>query len=145
MRYVDGIVGKLMAAIKALPAGREGTLVVDTDHGMMDVGPLVNLGRVMRENDIHAQLAADGASAFLYLDKGESADRVAKALLQYGDIFTVYRKGHYPAFAHLGTGARSGDMLLLTHPPIGWRMQGVSVVADWISVNWLGRSPSTCR
>lgn len=138
VRYVDSIVGKLMAGIKALPPEREGTLVIDTDHGMMDVGPLVNLGRIMRENDIHAQIAADGASAYLYLDKGENADRVEKALKQYGNILTVYRKGHYPAFAHLGTGPRAGDLLLLTHPPY-WMADPSDFPwwADWIGVNWL--------
>ena len=138
VRRCDAIVGKLLAALKALPPEREGTLVVGTDHGMMDVGPLVNLGRVMRENDIHAQIAADGASAYLYLDKGESADRVANALKQYSDIFNVYRKGHYPDYAHLGTGPRSGDLLLLTHPPYWMADPGdFPWWADWIGVNWL--------
>lgn len=137
VRRVDGITGRLMAALKALPPGREGTLVIGTDHGMMDVGPIVNLGRIMADNDIHAQQATDGTSSYLYLDKGESADRVQKALQQYSDVFTVYRKGHYPSFAHLGTGPRSGDLLLLTHPPY-W-MAGPELFpawARWVGVNW---------
>ena len=134
VRRTDAITGRLMAALKALPPSREGTLVVGTDHGMMDVGPLINLGRIMRENDIHAQQATDGASAFFYLDKGESIDRVEKALKQYPDLFTVYRKGHYPAFAHLGTGPRAGDLMILTHPPY-W-MAGPELFPSW--TNWIG-------
>jgi alkaline phosphatase D len=47
VQQTDAIVGKLMVAIKSMPAGREGTLVIGTDHGMMNVGPLINIGRLM--------------------------------------------------------------------------------------------------
>jgi len=126
-----------MAAIKALPPNREATLVVGTDHGMMDVGPLVNLGRIWAENDIRAEQATDGASAYVYIDKGESIDRVEKALKKYPDLFDVYRKGHYPSYAHLGTGPRAGDLLLVSKPPY-W-MAGPELFpwwAKWVGVNW---------
>jgi alkaline phosphatase D len=117
VRRCDAIVGRLMAALKALPAGREGTLVIGTDHGMVDVAPLINIGRLMNMYDIKGQQASDGASAFLYLDKGESAARVAEALSHYSYAFEVFRKGHYPAYAHLGDSARVGDILLVAKPP----------------------------
>ncbi len=137
VRRTDAITGRLMAAIKALPPGREGTLVIGTDHGMMDVGPIINLGRMMVENDIHADQATDGASSFIYVDKGESVDRVAKAFGRYPDLLKVYRKGHYPAFAHLGDSPRAGDLLLVTHPPY-W-MAGTELYpswAKWLGINW---------
>ncbi|HEX3808616.1 MAG TPA: ectonucleotide pyrophosphatase/phosphodiesterase [Rhizomicrobium sp.] len=134
VRHADAIVGKLMAAIKAMPPGREGTLIVGTDHGMIDVGPLVNIGRLLEKFDIHARQASDGGTAFLYLDKGESADRVAAALAPYSDVFKVYRKGHFPAYAHLGNGPRVPDLMLVTHPPY-W-MVGPEMFPDW--ANWLG-------
>jgi predicted AlkP superfamily pyrophosphatase or phosphodiesterase len=117
VRRCDAIVGKLIAAIKALPPGREGTLVVGTDHGMMDVGPIINVGRLMNMYSIDADQASDGGISLLYLHKGESAQRVASALSHYGYAFDVYRKGHYPAFAHLGDGPRAGDILLVAKPP----------------------------
>lgn len=117
VRRCDAIVGRLMAAIKALPPGREGTLVVGTDHGMMDVGPLINVGRLMTMYDIQADQASEAGMALLYLHKGESAERVAHALSGYGYAFDVYRKGHYPAFAHLGDGPRAGDIMLVAKPP----------------------------
>jgi alkaline phosphatase D len=137
VRRADAITGRLMAAIKALPPGREGTLVVGTDHGMMDVGPLINLGRILAENDIHAAQATDGTSSYIYVDKGESVDRVEAAFRKYPDLFAVYRKGHYPAYAHLGTGPRVGDLLLVTHPPY-W-MAGPELFpwwAPWVGVDW---------
>jgi predicted AlkP superfamily pyrophosphatase or phosphodiesterase len=134
VRTCDAIVGKLMAGIAALPPGREGTLVIGTDHGMMDVGPIINVGRLLNLYDIKAKQASDGGVSLLYLDKGESADRVAKALSIYRDAFTVYRRGHHPAFAHLGTGPRSGDLLLVANPPY-WFV-GPDQLPPW--ANWLG-------
>ncbi|MGA9795098.1 MAG: ectonucleotide pyrophosphatase/phosphodiesterase [Rhizomicrobium sp.] len=129
VRNSDAIVGKLMAAISALPKNREATLIVGTDHGMIDVGPLVNVGRLMNKYDIKAKQASDGATTFLYLDKGESADRVAAALAPYKFAFDVYKKGHYPAYAHLGDGYRSGDLMLVAHPPY-W-MVGPELFPAW--------------
>jgi len=117
VRRCDAIVGKLMAAIKAMPKEREATLVVGTDHGMMDVGPMINMGALMNDYDIDGRQASDGASAILYLDEGESADRVQAALARYSYAFTVYKKGHYPPYAHLGNGPRAGDLLLVAKPP----------------------------
>lgn len=117
VRKADVIVGKLMAGIKALPADREATLVVGTDHGMIAVDPVVNLGRIINRNWIYAHDAGDGGSAYLYLDKGESVERVEKALAQYKDAFTVYRTAKYPAYSHLGSSARVGDLMLVAKPP----------------------------
>jgi predicted AlkP superfamily pyrophosphatase or phosphodiesterase len=129
VRHCDAIVGRLMAAMAALPQGREATLVVGTDHGMMDVGPMVNVGRLMRMYDIHAKQATDGATSFLYLDKGESAERVANALGGYRYAFDVYRKGHFPSYAHLGNGPRVPDIMLVTKPPY-W-IVGPEVIPPW--------------
>jgi alkaline phosphatase D len=134
VRRCDAIVGRLTAAIRSMPAGREGTLVIGTDHGMMDVGPLINIGRLMNMYDIKAKQASDGATTFFYLDKSESADRVQKALSAYSYAFDVYKKGHYPAFAHLGTSARAGDLLLVAKPPY-W-LVGPEEFPAW--ANWLG-------
>jgi len=129
VRQADAYVGRLMDAIRTMPAGREGTLIVGTDHGMIAVGPMVNTQRLMNEYDIKGHVAADGASAFLYLDKGESADRVMAALAPYKYAFDVYKTGHYPSYAHLGTGPRLGDLMLVAHPPY-W------IVDDTVLPSW---------
>jgi predicted AlkP superfamily pyrophosphatase or phosphodiesterase len=116
-RKADAIVGKLMAEIKALPAERAATLVIGTDHGMIAVEPLVNLGRIMNRHWIYARDAGDGGSAYIYLDKGESIERVEKALGGYAHAFTVHRRGTFPAYAHLGDSARVGDLMLVAKPP----------------------------
>ena len=138
VRKADAVTGRLMAALAALPPGREGTLVIGTDHGMIDVGPIINLGRIFAENGIHADQATDGANAYIYVDKkNDSVDRVEKALQKYPDLFSVYRTGHYPSYAHDGTGPRVGDLMLLTHPPY-W-MAGFELYPEWakyLGINW---------
>lgn len=117
VRKADEIVGKLMAGIKALPADREATLVIGTDHGMIAVDPVVNLGRIINRHWIYAHDAGDGGSAYLYLDKGESIERVEKALEQYKDAFAVYRTGKHPLYSRLGSSSRVGDLMLVAKPP----------------------------
>lgn len=138
VRRADAIVGRLMAALKALPSSREATLLVGTDHGMKDTTGFINVTRLVNMYDIKATVSVDGASAFLYLDKGESADRVQKALSGYGYAFSAYRTGHYPPFAHLGTGIRVGELMLVGKPP--YRMIDANALpwyAAWTGGNWL--------
>jgi predicted AlkP superfamily pyrophosphatase or phosphodiesterase len=117
VRKADAIVGQLMAAIKALPAGREATLVVGTDHGMVAVDPVINLGRIINRHWLYVRDGGEGGNAYLYLDKGESIERVEKALAQYKDVFTVHRTGQHPPYSRLGSSARVGDLMLVTKPP----------------------------
>lgn len=139
VRKADAIVGKLMGALKALPADREGTLIVGTDHGMMKVDQVINLPRIMTRHSIRARDAGDGGSAYLYLDPGESVERVEKALAGYSKAFTVYRTGQYPApYAHLGTGKRLGDLMLVVKPP--YYVAGTDSFpwyAYWLGTSWL--------
>ena len=144
VRKADVIVGTLMAAIRALPPGREGTLVIGTDHGMMDVGPIVNVGRLMNEFAIRGRQATDGATSFLYLDDPKDADRIANDLAAFKSEFVVYKKGHFPAYAHLGNGPRVPDLLLLAHPP--YYMVGPEVLPQWadmLGINWFWPSAFT--
>jgi hypothetical protein len=105
---------------------------------MIDVGPLINLGRIFAENDIHADQATDGASGYIYVDKKkDSVDRVQHALEKYPNLFQVYRTGHYPPYAHLGDGPRLGDLMIVTHPPY-W-MVGFELFPTWakyLGINW---------
>lgn len=137
VRKADEIVGKLMAGIRALPADREATLVIGTDHGMIDVAPLVNLGRIMTRHWIQGRDAGDGGSAYLYLNKDESIDRVEKALSGYSSAFTVYRTGRYPAFAHLGSSSRVGDLMLVAKPPYYIApSSSLPWYAHWMGMTW---------
>ena len=113
----DAVVGKLMAAIEALPKDRSVDLVVGADHGMTKVDKVINIGRLKSLYHFEAEVAYGSGSAMLYLKPGTDAAKVAQALAGYRDVFQVYRKGHFPAYAHIGSGTRVGDLLLVTRPP----------------------------
>lgn len=113
----DVVVGRLMDAIAALPAERRVALVIGADHGMTKVDKAINIDRLKKLHHFDAETAYGSGTAMLYLKPGENTLRVAKALETYRDVFTVYQKDHLPAFVHIGTGARVGDLLLVTHPP----------------------------
>lgn len=113
----DAVVGRLMDAITALPGERKAVLVVGADHGMTKVDKVINIDRLKNLHHFDAETAFGSGTAMLYLKSGENALRVTRALEKYRDVFTVYRKGYFPAFVHIGTGPRVGDLLLVTHPP----------------------------
>jgi alkaline phosphatase D len=149
VRKADAIVGKLMTAIKALPADREATLVIGTDHGMIAVDPVVNLGRIINRHWLYVHDAGDGGNAYLYLDKGESIERVEKALAQYKDAFAVHRTGAHPAYSHLGSAKRVGDLMLVAKPPyyiapsssLPWYAHAMGMTWFWSDIfvpGWLG-------
>lgn len=113
----DAVIGRLLAAIEALPKDRAVDLVVGADHGMTKVDKVINIDRLKALHHFDADVAYGSGSAMLYLKPGSKARRVAKALDRYRDVFRVYRKGHLPAYAHIGTGPRVGDLILITDPP----------------------------
>ncbi len=113
----DAIIGRLFSAIAALPPGRAITLVVGADHGMTKVDKVINLGKLRARHHFEADVAYGSGSAMLYLKPGQNVARIVKALSRYRSVFAVYRKGHFPSYAHIGDSGRVGDLLLTTRPP----------------------------
>ena len=113
----DAVVGKLLAAIEALPKDRAVDLVIGADHGMTKVDKAINIARLKAIHHFDAEVAYGSGSAMLYLKNPKDAARLAKAFKAYGATFETYRKGHLPAYAHIGTGPRVGDLILITRPP----------------------------
>lgn len=115
--HADEVVGRLMAVLERLPAERQATLVIGADHGMTKVDKVINIDKLQAQLHFDADVAYGSGSAMLYLKQGQDAGRVAKALSRYRSVFEVYRKGHFPAYVHIGDSARVGDLLLITRPP----------------------------
>ena len=114
----DAAIGRVLDAIAAQPDADQIQLLVTTDHGMVPVETLVNLGRILRRRDIDAEAVSSGTSSFLYFtDPSEEviADAIAK-LSQY-DAFDVVRKTAQPEDWHIGSGPRVGDLIVSAHPP----------------------------
>jgi len=113
----DAVVGRLLSAIESLPKDRQVVLIVAADHGMTKVDKVINIDKLKRLHHFDATVSYGSGTAMLYLVPGSSPARVAKALARYRDVFRVYRKGHLPAYAHIGSGPRVGDLVLITDPP----------------------------
>jgi ectonucleotide pyrophosphatase/phosphodiesterase family member 4 len=111
----DAVIGRLMAAVEA--TGRDVDLVVGADHGMTKVDKVINIARLKALHHFAADVAYGSGTAMLYLKPGTDAARVARDLGRYRATFDVYRKGHFPAYVHIGASARVGDLLLITRPP----------------------------
>ena len=69
---------------------------------MTDVGPLVNVGRLMNEFDIKGKQATDGATSFLYLDNPKDAGRIAKDLTALQECLRRLQEGPLPALCPSG-------------------------------------------
>jgi len=112
----DAIVGRILAAIDALGARDRIALLVTTDHGMREISHIVNVKRILADNQIEARETATGTTAFVYLADPAKADEAARALSGHQQ-FEVLRKDALPEWAHLGSGPRVGDLILSAHPP----------------------------
>jgi arylsulfatase A-like enzyme len=129
----DAILGTLLAAVEALPFRDRVTLVVTTDHGMAPVTTIVNVQRILGRLGIAARFHSTGTTSFLYLDDPAAVEPAARALAEY-DEFEVLRTDALPPWAHLGNGARAGDLVLSARPPYF-----IEDVARWpVWLRWLG-------
>jgi hypothetical protein len=129
----DAILGTLLEAVEALPFRDRVTLVVTTDHGMAPVTTIVNVQRILGRLGIAARFHSTGTTSFLYLDDPAAVEPAARALAEY-DEFEVLRTDALPPWAHLGNGARAGDLVLSARPPYF-----IEDVARWpVWLRWLG-------
>jgi predicted AlkP superfamily pyrophosphatase or phosphodiesterase len=112
---VDRIVGKVLDTIEAVGLREHATLIVTTDHGMVPVTHLINVEYLLRTLDISARTVATGTTAFIYLDDPTSA-AAAAAKLSGHEEFDVIVPRSQPAWSHLGTGPRVGDLILSATP-----------------------------
>ena len=116
VRSTDAAVGAVLSAIERHPQREAIDLLVTTDHGMVPVTHIVNVTRILGRHDIAARSVSDGTTSFLYFDDPAGIEPAREALSGY-DAFEVYRKAELPAWSHLGTGPRVGDLVLSAHPP----------------------------
>jgi predicted AlkP superfamily pyrophosphatase or phosphodiesterase len=116
VRAADAEIGRILEAIDTLPEGREASLMIAADHGMVDVKTYFNIGRVMNRQDIDGKYSSDGAHAYIYLDDKSDLDRAAAALETY-DMLSVHKAGEFPGYARLGEDGRAGDILIVLDQP----------------------------
>ena len=114
---VDGLVGKLHAALRA--TGLPIDLAVVSDHGMVKIqGPWVNL-------DDFADLSGfESAGSLLYGKSEADRQRVYDQLKRVSEKFEVYRRKDMPAGLHYKENPRVGDPVIVPTGPYAIRAHG---------------------
>ena len=116
MRAADRAVGEVLAAIESSGLRERAALVVTSDHGMIDAGSHINVERILRDADVDATIAADGATAHVYLRDPSTRDAALARLASNAHI-TTFTPGRQPAYSHLGASKRLGDFVVQTKAP----------------------------
>ena len=109
----DRAVAAVLAALEKLG---NAALIVTTDHGMRPTAEIINVEYLLRRHGIAARMVATGTTAFLYLDDPATRPAAIEALSRY-DAFDIILPEQQPEWSHLGTGPRSGDLILSARPP----------------------------
>jgi predicted AlkP superfamily pyrophosphatase or phosphodiesterase len=131
----DALLGKLMAAIDALPDRDRIALFVTTDHGMRPVDTIVNMRRILGDHGIAATPVSSGTTSFVYLEKDEPAEiERAEAALSGYEQFEVLRRGAFPEYAHLGDGPRVPALIVSAKPP--YFIENIERWPSWLQ--WVG-------
>ncbi len=132
---VDAQIGRVLGAIDAGAFGESVTLIVTTDHGMVDaVNTMLNWHAILREAGVDGQAMGAGVVAHVYLDRPDERPE-ARAALSNGRFFDVIDPADPPPGVHVGASARSGDLILVAHPGY-WGADLAHV--PWY-LRWLGR------
>ncbi len=109
----DRAVATVLAALAPI---EDAALIVTTDHGMVPITHLINVEYIARQHGIAARVLATGTTAFLYLDDRTERAAAIRALSQY-DQFDLILPEAQPAWSHLGSGPRVGDLIVSAKPP----------------------------
>jgi alkaline phosphatase D len=110
----DRAVGVVLAAVERVG---NAALIVTTDHGMVPTKEIINLEYLLRSHDIAGRVAATGTTGLIYLDDPAERPAAEAALSGYDEYFEVILPEAQPAWSHLGTGPRTGDLIVSARPP----------------------------
>jgi predicted AlkP superfamily pyrophosphatase or phosphodiesterase len=125
---VDGYVGQLIDGLKARGLLDNTTIIVVSDHGMvnidearsLDVGALLNLDQLVIPQFTGAW--AGSGSPFLQIyGEGDALDAAYAALKDFNPHIHVWKRGEMPANYHFDHPTRGPDLFVLADP--GWSLQ----------------------
>lgn len=119
---LDAHLGRLVDGIEALPIADHVTLILVSDHGMMQV-PADSMVYLDDYVDLEGvRVVYNSTQSLLYLD-GDTAriESIYQALAGRLSRATVYRKGETPARWHYDEGRRIPDLIVAADP--GWMIR----------------------
>ena len=106
---------RLMAGIEATVGWRETTLLIVSDHGMVEVSSSLDLAGALDDAGIGARVNGSPV-AQVFLEDPADLDR-AHAVIAAMDHVTVHRRAELPADWRLRHPSRTGDLVVATVPP----------------------------
>ncbi|MGH9390174.1 MAG: ectonucleotide pyrophosphatase/phosphodiesterase, partial [Vicinamibacteria bacterium] len=109
LRFVDGLLGRLLAEIERLGLGGRVTLFVVSDHGMLRMEREIDLGDLISRPSKPKDIVSSGAVANLYFDSAEKIEGAEKELSKWSH-FTLYRRETLPEELHYRHPHRTGDL-----------------------------------
>jgi len=112
---VDTEIGRVFGAIDTLGLSETVTVIVTTDHGMVDAGPMLNVEGIVRRSGVHARVVGVGVVAHIHLDAGTDVDAARRALSEGASHYDVFDPASPPPGLALEPSARMGDLLIVPH------------------------------
>ena len=142
-RDIDQQIGGVMTAIDELKLRDRITLIVTTDHGMLDADQFVSVERLLRAQGIDARVYASGTVAHVHLERPTDKAIAARALARY-PFLDVIDPNKPPAYARIGHSERVGDLVVSLHAGYGTADSGFwPWYLRW--GNWIGSGVSRAR
>ena len=111
----DAELVRLLDGIEATLGWQETTLIVVSDHGMVEVGSALDLAGTLDDAGIAARVHGSPVG-HVFLDDVEDLDR-AEAVVRAMDHVEVWRRDDVPPGWRIKHASRTGDLVVTTVPP----------------------------
>ena len=112
----DQMLSLLFSRLEEINAWDYVTLLLVSDHGMIDVNQYISLKSILDTLEIDYILSAGPAVAHVFIDDKDHRSQALK-LLSSQDHMAVYDRGNLPKSFHMDHPSRTGDIIVTTEPP----------------------------
>ena len=112
----DQMLGLLFSRLTEIDAWDYVTLLLVSDHGMINVNKYISLKEVLDSIEIDYILSPGPAVAHIFIDDKAQRDE-ALELLSKQDHIIAYRRENLPESFHMNHPTRTGDLIVTTEPP----------------------------
>jgi len=112
----DQMLGLLFSRLTEIDAWDYVTLLLVSDHGMINVNKYISLKDVLDSIEIDYILSPGPAVAHIFIDDKAQRDE-ALELLSKQDHIIAYTRENIPESFHMNHPTRTGDLIVTTEPP----------------------------
>ncbi len=112
----DAQLVRLLSGLDERKAWDHTTLIVTSDHGMVEVNEVVDARGTLETLDIHSRIGLGGGEAQVYLKDPSQRDAALAALAKVEGLKAYTAEGLPPSYRSFFPG-RSGDFTLVAAPP----------------------------